>query len=69
MSVVRYSEHSDVYMWPTGGCMFTCACDKQCNGTDEAIKHLEHHRKIGDKVPQYAFDDLKARNPETGSHY
>lgn len=68
MSVVRYSEESDVYMWPVGDARFDCACGVRCESVSAATDHLAAHKAKGDKVPLHAFHDLSLRDPKTGSY-
>lgn len=72
MSYCRFSDDSEVYMYPFSiGKIICCACrlnekdkwgwypDTVLNNEKEALKHLKEHIYAGHKVPKYATDRLK----------
>lgn len=68
MSYCRLSADSDVYMyWSTEGSVICFACRLQEWGESQsfstfqaALDHLGRHRLWGEKVPECAFEDLRA---------
>lgn len=73
MSYCRFSEDSDVYMYPSVEGIVCCACrlnskdkwgwypDKVLNNTKEALKYLKEHIYDRHKVPKYVSDRLKEK--------
>ena len=68
MSVVRFSEDSDVYVYYTFNSMIECcSCRLQenahvwrCSTEDEMIEHLQKHERAGHLVPPRAYVRLCA---------
>jgi hypothetical protein len=73
VSYARFASDSDVYVYAsTAGGIECCRCRLIADGhepprndavmvdEDEMIAHLEKHRRAGHRVPDYAFDQLKA---------
>ena len=73
MSYARFSSDSDVYVYAsTAGGIECCRCrfiadthdtprnDAVMVDEDEMIAHLEKHRKAGHRVPDDAFEQLRA---------
>ena len=67
MSYCRFTEDSDVYVFPSvyGG-IECCACSLSSPGKnvsfptqEEMIEHLREHQDTGDLVPGYAFERLQ----------
>lgn len=67
MSYARFGPDSDVYAFPSSGGSYVCSgCYRgRQPGTSvwfetaaELLGHLEMHRAMGDKVPDYALDRL-----------
>ena len=66
MSYCRFSE-GDVYMYPDSfGAIICCGCNLLRAITssvfwtpEEALEHLEEHRKAGHTVPERAFNRLR----------
>lgn len=57
MAVCRWSEHSDVYLWPAGDyyeCSL-CKLDKWYVEEGNVEAHLRDHIAAGHKVPDYAL--------------
>lgn len=71
MSYARLSEESDVYVWPdTAGRIICSWCglkegDLTASGmlvftsAGAAVRHLEEHIAVGDRVPERAFRELR----------
>lgn len=65
MSYCRFTDDSDVYMYPTHGVVECCLCALNdghtlvLQTTQQAIEHLREHAADGDKVPQRAFERLE----------
>ena len=60
MAYARWSGNSDVHFSEAFDGTFKClGCTCGIRGRREAIKHLQGHRDRGDRVPQYAFDQLR----------
>ena len=73
MSYVRRSESSDVYLFHhVNGYITCCGCTilhsewPKFYKRSRAIRHLNYHIKLGDKVPQKAFDRLQEEMDEEG---
>lgn len=72
MSVVRWSDESQVYLYPIDDkCGFECCgcllkTEMPIRGLDTVKAHFDAHRAAGHKVPDYAYDNLRYRNPKTG---
>jgi hypothetical protein len=68
MAYARFqADHSDVYVLEDVRgfmCCMRCALndrrETRTNTRSEMIAHLEAHLQAGQKVPDYAFEDLKA---------
>ena len=67
MALCRFGSDSDVYVYySTHGGIECCGCrlggDRMVNVATEAemIVHLEEHRRTGHRVPDEAFQDLRA---------
>lgn len=65
MSYVRWSEESDVYVFPdVSGGITCCGCPLQSGGglnvltQDDMMVHLIDHLVAGHKVPLYVFERL-----------
>ena len=74
MSICRFTEDSDVYMYYSDGGIDCCGCLLHPKPADpefwyfktarEAADHLLAHREAGHLVPQYAIDELIERIAE-----
>lgn len=72
MSVVRWSDRSDVYVFASmeHDCALVCFGCGLGGGVDVVanpvgmIRHLEEHKQAGDKVPDYAFTNIEERANE-----
>lgn len=56
MSYCRFTENSDLYIYPDGfGGLVCCACTLKgsfrTKSRDKMIAHIRQHKKNGDKVP------------------
>ena len=77
MSYCRFSEDSDVYLYPhVYGDYVCCACRlRETFGStvlftlEEVLEHLQAHQDVGHKVPEYAFERIKAEIEELGPEY
>ena len=74
MSYCRFSEDSDVYLYPhVYGNYQCCACKLGemdiLLTLEEVLKHLQAHRNAGHKVPEYAFERVEAEIKELDPDY
>jgi len=77
MSYCRFGEDSDIYLYPhVYGDYICCAC--RLRGTfgstvlitlAEVLEHLQAHRDVGHKVPEYAFERIRTEIEELGPEY
>ena len=80
MSYARFAEDSDVYVYASAGGGIECARCRFITDTkepprnnavmvdeDEMIAHLEKHRRAGHRVPNDAFDRLRADRDKRAS--
>jgi len=67
MSVVRKSSTSDVYIFEFDDNKWECsACELRTTNefvilysTEEVIAHMDKHREVGHKVPDYAYERMR----------
>lgn len=68
MSYCRFSEESDVYVYPeVDGGVLCVGCDLRLAWREDMIEHLlTQHRARGERVPESALDRLR-REIEDGA--
>lgn len=65
VSYARFTYDSDVYVFYSVDHMYECCgcCLRStsfcCGTAKEMIEHLEQHRVVGHKVPEYALERLR----------
>lgn len=61
-------KDSDVYVYSNGIYLICCGCSAnfKTGSYSEMLKHLEEHKKYGDRVPKYAIERLKEEKKEYG---
>lgn len=72
MSIVRWSDESDVYVYNSAEGLVCFDCLLRGNNFvtksyQVMIDHLLEHREYGHKVPQYAIDELARLLKETNN--
>lgn len=73
MAYARFGSESDLYVLEDARgflCCMRCALsdvrETRTTSRSEMIEHMEAHRRAGHKVPDYAFQDLKAEITASG---
>jgi hypothetical protein len=73
MAYARFGQDSDVYVFEDVGgflccmrCQFSESREIRTRSRGEMIEHLWAHRGAGEKVPEHAFEELRAEIAELG---
>ena len=73
MAYARFGAHSEVYVYEDARgflccmrCVLSEARETQTKSRSEMVKHLEAHRRAGQKVPDDAMERLKAEIEGSG---
>jgi len=72
MAYARFGPDSDVYVFESAHSIYCQRCrsnncrDVVAQTRSEMLAHMQKHRDAGDKVPDYAFDNLRADQVSEG---
>ena len=72
MAYARFGRESDLYVYEQADGIVCLRCKLNESGTtitttrSEMLRHREEHRRAGDKVPEHAFDELRADMAKDG---